>query len=297
MGEADGVISLRAERWPGETGPMLARPERLVPGVAGVATGAPVVVAVQASDAFESAGTMAYLRSSPGIVPVPAARAGEADVVLVLADQLTDEVAAWMQRSAQRRGNKMAGFVLVSDWLPVPAVMRAVSHAPLSVLPRQGSDYDQVVRAIWSVRERQEPPAAGLGLLPAGKDVAAGPGAAPGGRAAVVLSGRELDVLRLVAEGFDTTEIARRLNYSERTIKNVVQATLSRLEVKNRPHAVAFAIRNDLLLTSPPAGPPSRRRSPLARLMRVRWRASPAMACRDLRGGEKGEKNDAQENP
>ena len=57
------------------------------------------------------------------------------------------------------------------------------------------------------------------------------------------LTDRDLEVLRLLAEGCDTAEIARRLAYSEPTIKNVIQRLFERLQVRNRPHAVAVALR------------------------------------------------------
>jgi DNA-binding NarL/FixJ family response regulator len=61
------------------------------------------------------------------------------------------------------------------------------------------------------------------------------------------LSERETAVLRLVAEGLETGEIARRLSYSERTIKNVIHDVTSRLGLRNRSHAVAFALREGLI--------------------------------------------------
>ncbi len=57
------------------------------------------------------------------------------------------------------------------------------------------------------------------------------------------LSARDIEVLRLLAEGCDTAEIAQRLAYSEPTIKNVIQRLFDQLKVRNRPHAVAVAMR------------------------------------------------------
>ncbi|MFD8229941.1 LuxR C-terminal-related transcriptional regulator [Streptomyces massasporeus] len=60
---------------------------------------------------------------------------------------------------------------------------------------------------------------------------------------ATELSGREARILSLIAEGLDTREIAHKLSYSERTIKNVLHSFISRYNLKNRPQAVAYALR------------------------------------------------------
>jgi DNA-binding NarL/FixJ family response regulator len=57
------------------------------------------------------------------------------------------------------------------------------------------------------------------------------------------LTTREVEVLRLIADGLDTAEIAARLCYSERTVKNVLYALTDRLKLRNRAHAVACAVR------------------------------------------------------
>lgn len=54
---------------------------------------------------------------------------------------------------------------------------------------------------------------------------------------------RERQVLALLAEGHSTREVAQRLAYSERTIKNVLQEFNTRLQLRNRTHAVAYAVR------------------------------------------------------
>ena len=61
------------------------------------------------------------------------------------------------------------------------------------------------------------------------------------------LTQRELHVLRLLADGCTTSEIARELCYSERTVKNSIQAFTSRLQLRNRSHAVAYAVRQGLI--------------------------------------------------
>ncbi len=73
-----------------------------------------------------------------------------------------------------------------------------------------------------------------------------GPVAAPTPRRGP-LREREIAVLQLVAEGYDTGEIARKLSYSERTIKKVLHDLTMRLQLRNRSHAVAYALRAGLI--------------------------------------------------
>jgi DNA-binding NarL/FixJ family response regulator len=61
------------------------------------------------------------------------------------------------------------------------------------------------------------------------------------------LATREIDVLRLMADGMDTAEIATRLSYSERTVKKVFYSLTTRLNLRNRPHAVAYALRQGVI--------------------------------------------------
>jgi DNA-binding NarL/FixJ family response regulator len=61
-----------------------------------------------------------------------------------------------------------------------------------------------------------------------------------------VLTGREVAILRLLADGRSTIEIARQLAYSERTIKNTIHQLTTRLGLRNRAHAVAFAVRRGI---------------------------------------------------
>ncbi len=63
----------------------------------------------------------------------------------------------------------------------------------------------------------------------------------------VCLSTREAEVMRLVADGYDTGDIADQLAYSESTIKGVLAKVMSRLEARNRCHAVAVAVRQGLI--------------------------------------------------
>jgi DNA-binding NarL/FixJ family response regulator len=64
---------------------------------------------------------------------------------------------------------------------------------------------------------------------------------------APALSERERHVLRLVADGHQTREVAAELCYSERTIKNVIHDVVIKMNVRTRSQAVAQAVRQGMI--------------------------------------------------
>ncbi|MGW7263247.1 response regulator transcription factor [Streptomyces sp. NPDC054842] len=62
-----------------------------------------------------------------------------------------------------------------------------------------------------------------------------------------MLTARQSSVLRLVAEGHANADIARLLDCSEHTVKNVIYEIMARLQARNRAHAVAQAVRHGLV--------------------------------------------------
>lgn len=64
---------------------------------------------------------------------------------------------------------------------------------------------------------------------------------------AVALTPRELDVLRLVSTGHGNKEVARELHLSAGTVKSYLDDVYRKLEVSDRAHAVAKALRMGLL--------------------------------------------------
>ena len=61
------------------------------------------------------------------------------------------------------------------------------------------------------------------------------------------LTKRELDVLKLLAVGMFNKEVGKRLEISERTVKNHVSTIFKKLGVTDRTQAAVFAIRNNLV--------------------------------------------------
>ena len=66
---------------------------------------------------------------------------------------------------------------------------------------------------------------------------------------AAELSERELEVLKLLAQGLTNAEIAERLFLTRGTVRNYVSATLSKLDVDDRTQAAILAIRYGLVTT------------------------------------------------
>ncbi len=54
---------------------------------------------------------------------------------------------------------------------------------------------------------------------------------------------KEIEVLRLVAQGLDNRDIAKRLNYSEHTVSNRLRTIFDKLQVTNRTQAAIYALR------------------------------------------------------
>ncbi|HIY23043.1 MAG TPA: response regulator transcription factor [Candidatus Brachybacterium merdigallinarum] len=64
---------------------------------------------------------------------------------------------------------------------------------------------------------------------------------------APALTEREIDVLRLVAEGYANREIARMLHLAEGTVKNHLSSILQKMGARDRTNAVLRALREGLL--------------------------------------------------
>lgn len=61
------------------------------------------------------------------------------------------------------------------------------------------------------------------------------------------LTPRELEILRLLAEGLPATVLSQRLSISLATVRNHIQHLLSKLKVHSQMEAVAYAYRHNLL--------------------------------------------------
>jgi DNA-binding NarL/FixJ family response regulator len=68
-----------------------------------------------------------------------------------------------------------------------------------------------------------------------------------GATADAPLSEREREILQLLAEGFHTEEVARRIGLSAETVKSDTKRAILKLEADTRVHAVAIALRQAMI--------------------------------------------------
>jgi DNA-binding NarL/FixJ family response regulator len=61
------------------------------------------------------------------------------------------------------------------------------------------------------------------------------------------LSEREREILQLLAEGFHTEEVARRIGLSVETVKSDTKRVIAKLDADTRTHAVAIALRQAII--------------------------------------------------
>ena len=202
-------------------------------------------VCVWAADPLSKAGTVAQLRGAPGVRVVDEAQLRDGGVALVVADDVNSDALRAI-RGLRRRG--MDGVALLAARLDERSLLAAVEAGVGGVMRRAEATTGNLVATIRAV-------ANGEGTLP--PDMLARlleqvgqlqrQVLAPRGLTFSGLTERELSVLRLLAEGLDTAEVSTKLFYSERTVKNIIHDLTSRLALRNRTHAVAYAIKQGLI--------------------------------------------------
>ena len=204
-----------------------------------------IAVIVRATDPISQAGVTAQLRASPEVQLLGETDAGSEQVCLVVVDEL-DDAALRLLRSAAHSGS--ARIVLVATRVDDAALVRAVEAGVVGIVRRNEAATHHLVSVITaSARGEGAVPPDLLGRLLSQVGRLQRQVLAPRGLTFAGLAQREIDVLRLVADGFDTAEIASQLAYSERTVKNVLHDITSRMQLRNRSQAVAYAIREGLI--------------------------------------------------
>jgi DNA-binding NarL/FixJ family response regulator len=202
-------------------------------------------VFVFGEDPISQAGVATQLRGRPEVLVVDGTDIDSAEVAVVIVDQMGENTARTVH-AVQRGG--CPRVVLVVSELDDAGLLVAVETGVSGLLRRREATPERLAAAVTSAASGDGTLAPDLlGRLMAQmsrlqRDVLAPRGIGPAG-----LTDRERDVLRLLADGLDTAEIAGQLAYSERTIKNIIHDLTTRLNLRNRSHAVAYAVKSGLI--------------------------------------------------
>ncbi|PSL55893.1 DNA-binding NarL/FixJ family response regulator [Saccharothrix carnea] len=204
-----------------------------------------IPVAVYAEDPVLRAGITHQLRPRPEVEVVRPDEEHRAAVSLVVVDRVDDETARLLRRlrrsSATRTG-------LVVGRFDQDALQTTIDCGVTAVLRRADADQDRLVGTVSALHKGEAVlPGDLLGTLLDHVSRLQRSVLDPNGPSLSTLTSREADMLRLVSEGFDTAEIASKTSFSERTVKNVLHEVTTRLQLRNRAHAVGYAMRHGLI--------------------------------------------------
>ncbi|MFD9698025.1 LuxR C-terminal-related transcriptional regulator [Lentzea sp. NPDC059081] len=204
-----------------------------------------VTVVVQAPDQLMQLGAEGALATHSGIEVLGSEERERAQVVLMAVDTPRPPVIAKLRRDYEEFGTPV---VLVVDDLNDKDLLAMVECKVMAVLPRSHVTPGRLTHSVLTAAAGGAlmPPAL-LGQLIAQVQRLHREFVDQSGTNLHGLAPREIDVLRLVAEGNDTDEVAAALGYSARTIKGVISALVGRLQLRNRSHAVAYAMRAGLI--------------------------------------------------
>ena len=204
-----------------------------------------ISVYVYAHDPISQAGLATQLRARPEILIVEN-DIDSASVAVVVVDEVDDETTRVVK--AIQRNNGIPRVVLVVTRLDDAGMLAGVEAGACGLLRRSDAQPERLVEAVLSAATGDgSVPADLLGRLLEHVGRLQRQVLSPLGLTMSGLTEREIEVLRLVADGLDTAEIAGSLSYSERTIKNIIHDVTARLNLRNRSHAVAYAVRQGLI--------------------------------------------------
>jgi DNA-binding NarL/FixJ family response regulator len=204
-----------------------------------------ISVYVYAHDPISQAGLASQLRARSEIQVVDD-DLDKAAVAVVVVEEVDDETTRVVR--AIQRNDGIPRVVLVVTRLDDAGMLAGVEAGACGLLRRSEAVPERLVATIQSAATGDgSVPADLLGRLLEHVGRLQRQVLSPRGLTMSGLSEREIEVLRLVADGMDTSDIATTLAYSERTIKNIIHDVTARLNLKNRSHAVAYAVRQGLI--------------------------------------------------
>jgi DNA-binding NarL/FixJ family response regulator len=183
------------------------------------------------------------LSRAPNIRVVGEAADGES--AIALAERRRPDVVIMDVRMPGMDG--LQATKVISDRLPDVAVLIFTAYSERSLLSRglesgakgyilKEAPHATLLRAIEKV-------AAGDGYV----DPALMPAFLTGKDQNEMLTGREREILQLLADGMSNADVATKLFISQETVKSHVRHILAKLEADTRTHAVAIALRESII--------------------------------------------------
>jgi NarL family two-component system response regulator LiaR len=210
----------------------------------------PIRVLIADDHAVVRQGLRAFL-SSQGIEVVAEATTGNEAVELVQTTA-TDVVVMDLLMPASdgfdatleiRRTNPRTEIVILTSYTGEGHILRALRAGALSYLPKE-SEPEEIAAAIRKAANGEAVIAPSVGARVIHR-LAASPHEQASGLGQ--LTDRELEVLRLIADGLSNAAIAERLVISEGTVKTHVSSILSKLALADRTQAAALAWQQGLV--------------------------------------------------
>jgi DNA-binding NarL/FixJ family response regulator len=186
-----------------------------------------------------------YLDARPNMEVISDERRTPIDVIVLAAERMNVKILSSLRAM---KDSMAAPVVLIANEIGHSDLFVAVECNVTAVLPRATATGDRIEEAVLAA-------VGGGGVMPQKmlgelirhvariqREVLA-----PHGLHVSGLTPREIAVLRMMSDGLNTNEIADKLCLSERAVKRVIFGVTTRLKLRNRPHAVAYALRMGLI--------------------------------------------------
>ncbi|ONI87833.1 hypothetical protein ALI144C_07770 [Actinosynnema sp. ALI-1.44] len=202
-------------------------------------------VVVVTSDPLLRNGATVLLGAQKAVCVLPESELARADVVLLLEARTTRNTLSKLGPVGRNpTGNGPRSCVVVTDDFNEDDLLTAVLLGVTAVIPLRETGGPQLLNAVLAAHKGivSMPPVLQRKLLALVQDVDSQV-LRPNGLMMSGLTERECDVLRLLIEGLNTEQIAGKLAYSDRTVKNVLHRVMKRHGLRNRAHAAAYAVR------------------------------------------------------
>lgn len=174
-----------------------------------------------------------------GVEAVELARSLQPDVILL--DMAMPRLDGLGAIGAIKQENPAARILILTSFAEDDKVFPAIKAGALGYLLKDSSPQEllQAIRSVHQGESSLHPTIARKLIRELTQPAALPPTADP-------LTEREVEVLRLVAQGLTNDEIAQELYLSERTVRTHVSHILDKLHLANRTQAALYALREGL---------------------------------------------------